>query len=993
MLLLNENPWMGLASYDVADSHLFFGRETEILNLEIAIKKNLSTVIYGESGAGKTSLIRAGLFPNLTEKNYLPVWIRLEHNSTEDYFDQIERRINEEVTRYGYDIEYSHNLYIRDLSAPNRLWMFLYSSVIWNQSNDKVHPIIFFDQFEELFTQNSSRESVEYFFESIADISQQIPNSTLMDFLEDTGCKFFPEEVPQVHFVYSMREDFLGALENATSNCSFLFNKRVCVKKLNGNQALDVILKPRSEIIDITVAKLILKKLSGENSLPSDLTDIVIEPTLLSLFCSELYRKVSEKKLSYIPYDIVDSSGGDIIYKYYTKAVDKLGTVAVKYIETELVSKNGFRKQLFRSDIDEHSLNKNSIDHLLYKRIIRRDLRRGEEYFEFTHDVLCQQAKRHRDENKNYEKYYDFPILLFYCCELFPAMFILDSVLRTCIIFSEEIFNKSIILLAFSMFGTLLMRSYIYLSHFGRIYSLGIANIILSLIQIVLLNEIQYSTSCFTPFYFDIYRWFFIISAFLILGRMFLYPDLSKNKLLHSLKRIRKPILILPMKLCCIWIISKICLYSGTFLNLTYSKIISIIGLFVISNIMLSLVLIKKDKLKAPVYIKVIYYFVIGLICPILHAYSNGIFSSERSVFSLFVLLITFFIIFLLILPLLKYYSFPFTKYVYHIRSEWRLGIIFILMSLLFRISHSLSWANCYFQSSSCHLASYIVPEINASYGKFYYNTIKSIDKRLRSRLIPYKDKSGKIGLCIPNYLLKERIMFPTDAVLPADFAEINQVVKYKPLKINDDGTVVLSEYIFTVKKEKTDTLSTVYLSDYLCYYNNLSASLCEEMSSFYHSSASARRMLDYYYQLTKINNKLTQKAIEERHMIFKGNVNEINPFSLKWMVLANRMKEILAYKEKGVSKLDNLDVNFVGELFRKGIGINELPFSSNFISSMSFLTSLSEKPSAFSCDEIMSKCTDLDLDLERAVRENLDILENDPAFKQYIDKFINFID
>ena len=235
--------------------------------------------------------------------------------------------------------------------------------------------------------------------------------------------------------------------------------------------------------------------------------------------------------------------------------------------------------------------------------------------------------------------------------------------------------------------------------------------------------------------------------------------------------------------------------------------------------------------------------------------------------------------------------------------------------------------------------------------------------------------------------------MFPPDAVLPADFAEINQVVKYKPLKINDDGTVVLSEYIFTVKKEKTDTLSTVYLSDYLCYYNNLSASLCEEMSSFYHSSASARRMLDYYYQLTKMENKKAQKAIDERHMIFKGNINEINPFSLKWMVLANRMKEILAYKEKGVSKLDNLDVNFVGELFRKGIGINELPFSSNFISSMSFLTSLSEKPSAFSCDEIMSKCADLDLDLERAVRENLDILENDPAFKQYIDKFINFID
>ena len=97
----------------------------------------------------------------------------------------------------------------------------------------------------------------------------------------------------------------------------------MCVKKLNGNQALDIILKPRSEIIDITVAKLILKELSGDNSSPSDLAELVIEPTLLSLFCSELYIQAYDKKLSYIPYDLVSSSGGDIIYNYYTRFIAK----------------------------------------------------------------------------------------------------------------------------------------------------------------------------------------------------------------------------------------------------------------------------------------------------------------------------------------------------------------------------------------------------------------------------------------------------------------------------------------------------------------------------------------------------------------------------------------------------------------------------------------------------------------------------------------------
>ena len=36
------------------------------------------TVLYGLSGLGKTSLLRAGLFPKLREKDVFPIYIRLD---------------------------------------------------------------------------------------------------------------------------------------------------------------------------------------------------------------------------------------------------------------------------------------------------------------------------------------------------------------------------------------------------------------------------------------------------------------------------------------------------------------------------------------------------------------------------------------------------------------------------------------------------------------------------------------------------------------------------------------------------------------------------------------------------------------------------------------------------------------------------------------------------------------------------------------------------
>lgn len=72
---LPRTPNKGLHAYTEADKVIFFGREKEIEELKNRIQEQPLTVVTGSSGIGKSSLIQAGLIPQLREDswNILPV--------------------------------------------------------------------------------------------------------------------------------------------------------------------------------------------------------------------------------------------------------------------------------------------------------------------------------------------------------------------------------------------------------------------------------------------------------------------------------------------------------------------------------------------------------------------------------------------------------------------------------------------------------------------------------------------------------------------------------------------------------------------------------------------------------------------------------------------------------------------------------------------------------------------------------------------------------
>lgn len=71
-----DQPYKFLYAFEIEDANIFFGRDTATEELHNVILKDRLTVLHAKSGAGKTSLLNAGLSPRLIREGCLPVYAR-----------------------------------------------------------------------------------------------------------------------------------------------------------------------------------------------------------------------------------------------------------------------------------------------------------------------------------------------------------------------------------------------------------------------------------------------------------------------------------------------------------------------------------------------------------------------------------------------------------------------------------------------------------------------------------------------------------------------------------------------------------------------------------------------------------------------------------------------------------------------------------------------------------------------------------------------------
>lgn len=402
-----QRPYAGLQFFREEDKEYFFGREREIKELTELIDQDILTIVFGKSGMGKTSLLRAGLLPGLRRELYIPVYLRINFNDPKHPpINQVKETVEAKIKEIFPDISS-----IEDKT----LWeYFSYTDMLAGF----VKPLLVFDQFEEVFQAQKENSAIVYtFLKEIADlIENRVPYEVLERLKKEQKILSYAKQERDIRIIFSLREDYLPQLETLSKNIpSINGTGRFRVSCMKGEDAIDAVLKPAKGLIkDPDVATKIINKIPGPKGVyykPFETIDESwktkeIEPFLLSLFCYQVNERRIEKGANEISGELIgDVNTEDIINEFYNDNIRGFKPHVKVAIEDHLLTPLGYRKLEEKDSLIERGkVTDREIRELVNKRLIRREEHRGVEYVELIHDVLAPILKANRDKRKEAQK-------------------------------------------------------------------------------------------------------------------------------------------------------------------------------------------------------------------------------------------------------------------------------------------------------------------------------------------------------------------------------------------------------------------------------------------------------------------------------------------------------------------------------------------------------------------------------------------------------------
>lgn len=144
LLPLPEAPYRGLDPYRFCDQTIFFEREVEAEQVLRLVTRYRASLLYGESGVGKSSLINAGLIPKALNEGMVVERLRVQPRAGLEF-------VVERIARSANDGEYLPSVLIR-AGAQQRTA--LSAEEFTTRLRETAGPtlLLIFDQFEEFLT-------------------------------------------------------------------------------------------------------------------------------------------------------------------------------------------------------------------------------------------------------------------------------------------------------------------------------------------------------------------------------------------------------------------------------------------------------------------------------------------------------------------------------------------------------------------------------------------------------------------------------------------------------------------------------------------------------------------------------------------------------------------------------------------------------------------------------------------------------------------------
>jgi len=380
---LSISPYVGPRPFEAADRGAFFGRAGEVSRLVSEVIANPTVLVYAVSGAGKTSLLAAGLAPALIEQGFeaLPLARVGGGAPPPDAANAFVYCALQSIAHAG-PADRADSPPRIDETLAERL------AALPKGSDELGFPrprVIVFDQFEELFTFHEDRwqERHGFFAQVAAALDQE----------------------PELRVVFSLREEYLAQLERYADQVPGAFRARFHLGRLRRKAAVQAVICPLQAsnkhfapgVAERLVDDLGQSRVSARAGQPVTVQGEFVEPLHLQVVCDQLWRRIPPDQTEITADDL--AAFGDVdeaLTYYYEQAIASAARASSRSerklrqaLERLFITRSGTRAIVFAGAAEE-ALRAKAAAELERQHLIRRESRSGADWFELSHDRLIE---------------------------------------------------------------------------------------------------------------------------------------------------------------------------------------------------------------------------------------------------------------------------------------------------------------------------------------------------------------------------------------------------------------------------------------------------------------------------------------------------------------------------------------------------------------------------------------------------------------------------
>lgn len=385
-MLSRLNPYVG-PRYFTRDEKIY-GRTQEINRLNALLTAERIVLLYSPSGAGKTSLINAGLVPRLIKDGF-DVLETIRVNLPTDPYSPKNRYVFSALVSLEKNLPEDQQIPLEELAKLSLPEYFANRPREIPEGKHFPPPeLLIFDQFEEIITTDSTDlEGKKEFFSQVAEVLYDQRRWAL----------------------FSMREDFIATLDPYVRVLPTRLENRFRLDLLTTNQAKKAIQIPAKnedvEFLDEAALKLLedLSKVTvvGPTGGTNQIQGEYVEPVHLQVVCYELWKRLPDDAQEITPDDV--QSMGDVDQSLGAFYSDKVHEAAASkqeierrirdWFEYDLITENNIRNQVLLDNKLLGKLDVSVLESLENAYLIRRDSRRNRVWFELSHDRMVKPVR------------------------------------------------------------------------------------------------------------------------------------------------------------------------------------------------------------------------------------------------------------------------------------------------------------------------------------------------------------------------------------------------------------------------------------------------------------------------------------------------------------------------------------------------------------------------------------------------------------------------